>query len=44
MYKRVLETLFQKIIQIKLRPFGHIYRMSYDRKIKTLIFGIECTN
>ena len=30
----------QKIIQRKLRLFGHICRMSNDRKIKTLMFGI----
>lgn len=42
LYRRILlnETLFQKVIQRKLTLFGHICRMSNDRKIKTLVFGI----
>jgi hypothetical protein len=41
-YRRVeiTETLMQKIIQRKLKLFGHICRMNDDRKIKTLMFGI----
>jgi hypothetical protein len=41
-YKRVdmTENLMQKIIQRKLKLFGHICRMKDDRKIKTLMFGI----
>ena len=34
------EMLLQKVIQRKLRFFGHICRMGDDRKIKTLVFGI----
>ena len=34
------ENLMQKVIQRKLRLFGHICRMSDDRKIKSLVFGI----
>ena len=42
LYRRIQpkENLMQKIIQRKLRLFGHICRMSNDRKIKTLMFGI----
>ena len=41
-YRRiqVKENLMQKIIQRKLRLFGHICRMKDDRKIKTLVFGM----
>ena len=34
------ENLLQKVIQRKLRLFGHICQMEDTRKIKTLIFGI----
>ena len=34
------ENLLQKVIQRKLRLFGHICRMADTRKIKTLVFGI----
>ena len=34
------ENLLQKVIQRKLRLFGHICRMEDTRKIKTLMFGI----
>ena len=34
------ENLMQKVIQRKLRLFGHICRMSDDRKIKSLVFDI----
>ena len=42
LYRRIQpkENLMQKIIQRMLRLFGHICRMSNDRKIKTLMFGI----
>jgi len=34
------ETLLQKVIQRKLRLFGHICRIDDSRKIKTLVFGM----
>ena len=34
------ESLLQKVIQRKLRLFGHICRMNDSRKIKTLVFGM----
>jgi len=36
----LVETLLQKVIQRKLRLFGHICRMDDSRKIKTLVFGM----
>jgi hypothetical protein len=36
----VKDNLLQKVIQRKLRLFGHICRMKDDRKIKALVFGI----
>ena len=41
-YKKIQpkETLMQKVIQRKLRLFGHICRMKDDRKIKTIMLGI----
>jgi len=40
LYRKIqlAETLLQKVIQRKLRLFGHIYRMDDSRKIKTLVF------
>ena len=42
LYKKIQpkETLMQKVIQRKLRLFGHICRMKDDRKIKTIMLGI----
>lgn len=40
----VKENIMQKIIQRKLRLFGHICRMKDDRKIKTLMFGTMAGN
>jgi len=42
LYRRIqlTETLLQKVIQRKLRLFGHICRMNDSRKIKTLVFGM----
>jgi len=42
LYRKIqlTETLLQKVIQRKLRLFGHICRMNDSRKIKTLVFGI----
>jgi hypothetical protein len=37
---RLKENMMQRIIQRKLGLFGHICRMSNDRKIKTLVFGM----
>jgi len=36
--RQLAETLVQKVIQRKLRLFGHICRMDDSRKIKTLVF------
>ena len=47
LYKRIQakENLMQKIIQRKVKLFGHICRMNDNRKIKMLMFGImEGTN
>ena len=40
MYRKIqlAETLLQKVIQRKLRLFGHICRINDSRKIKTLVF------
>jgi len=40
LYKKIqlAETQLQKVIQRKLRLFGHICRMDNSRKIKTLVF------
>ena len=40
LYRKIqlAETLLQKVIQRKLRLFGHICRMNDSRKIKTLVF------
>jgi len=42
LYRKIqlTETLLQKVIQRKLRLFGHICRMNDSRKIKTLVFGM----
>jgi len=42
LYRKIqlAETLLQKVIQRKLRLFGHICRMNDNRKIKTLVFGM----
>ena len=42
LYRKIqlAETLLQKVIQRKLRLFGHICRMNDSRKIKTLVFGM----
>ena len=42
LYRKIqlAETLLQKVIQRKLRLFGHICRMDNSRKIKTLVFGM----
>lgn len=42
LYQRIQlkENLLQKVIQRKLRLFGHICRMHDNRKIKTLVFGM----
>ena len=42
LYRKIqlAETLLQKVIQRKLRLFGHICRMDDSRKIKTLVFGM----
>jgi len=42
LYRKIqlAETLLQKVIQRKLRLFGHICRMNDSRKIKTLVFGV----
>jgi len=37
---QLAETLLQKVIQRKLRFFGHICRMDDSRKIKTLVIGM----
>jgi hypothetical protein len=34
------ETILQKAMRRKLGLFGHIARMTDDRKLKTLVFGI----
>uniref|UniRef100_K7EWB3 Uncharacterized protein n=1 Tax=Pelodiscus sinensis TaxID=13735 RepID=K7EWB3_PELSI len=34
------ENLLQKVIKWKLQLFGHICRMNYKRKVKTLVFAI----
>jgi len=34
------DTLLQKVIQRKLRLFGHICRMDDSRKIRILVFGM----
>ena len=41
LYRRIhlKENIMQKLIQRKLGMFGHICRMSDDRKIKALMFG-----
>jgi hypothetical protein len=33
------KKIMQKLIQRKLGLFGHIYRMSDERRIKALMFG-----
>ena len=42
LYRKIqlAKTLLQKVIQRKLRLFGHICRMNNSRKIKTLVFGM----
>ena len=42
LYRKIhlAQTLLQKVIQRKLRLFGHICRMNDSRKIKTLAFGM----
>jgi len=42
LYRKIqlAETLLQKVIQRKLRLFGHICRINDSRKIKTLVFGM----
>jgi len=42
LYRKIqlAKTLLQKVIQRKLRLFGHICRMDDSRKIKTLVFGM----
>ena len=42
LYRKIqlTETLLQKVIQRKLRLFGHICRMNDSRKIKILVFGM----
>ena len=42
LYQRVQveENLMSKVIKRKMNLFGHICRMTDDRKIKTLVFGV----
>jgi len=42
LYRKIqlAETLLQKVIQRKLRLFGHICKMDDSRRIKTLVFGM----
>jgi len=42
LYRKIqlTKTLLQKVIQRKLRLFGHICRINDSKKIKTLVFGM----
>ena len=42
LYRKIqlTETILQKVIQRKLRLFGHICKIKDNRKIKTLVFGM----